>query len=83
VYDFEKSGFTLIGIIGLNDKLRKNVVKSINTCYQLGIKVLLATGDNSHSATCMAMQATIYQSKNNMAIEAENLIKVDLICSNC
>ena len=45
-----KSGFTLLGLIGMVDPPRKEVYKAINACYAAGITVKMVTGDHPITA---------------------------------
>lgn len=50
IYEVEKSGLTLIGILGIKDILRKEVPQSVLDCRKAGIKVRMVTGDNKLTA---------------------------------
>lgn len=55
-HDFE---FEWVGLIGLADPLRKDVVSSVAQCAQAGIRVIMITGDHPRTALAIARQAGI------------------------
>lgn len=64
-YLIEKSGFTFIGILAINDKLKPNVPESIKICNQSGIKVIMVTGDNQQTAEAFAKSCHIMNHGDN------------------
>lgn len=52
-------GLTLIGLISLNDPPRVNVDKSVLTCKEAGIKVIMVTGDQPPTAAAIAHKVNI------------------------
>jgi len=56
VYDWEKSGFTLVGICGIKDVIRPEVPGSIEKCRTAGIEVKMVTGDNKVTAEAIARE---------------------------
>ena len=59
IYDFEKDGFTIIGISGIKDIIRKEVPDSVNKCRIAGIQVKMVTGDNKITAKAIAKEIGI------------------------
>lgn len=55
-HDFQ---FEWVGLIGLADPLRKDVVSSVAQCTQAGIRVIMITGDHPRTALAIARQAGI------------------------
>ena len=51
--DIEHS-LTFVGLLGLYDPPRDNVIEDIRTCEQAGIKTVMITGDNLITATTVA-----------------------------
>lgn len=49
-----KSGFRILGLIGMIDPPRKEVYKAINACHQAGITVKMVTGDHPVTAKSIA-----------------------------
>jgi Ca2+-transporting ATPase len=59
-HDFQ---FEWVGLIGLADPLRKDVVSSVAQCAQAGIRVIMITGDHPRTALAIASQAGISSQK--------------------
>jgi len=54
-----EEGLTLLGVVGICDPLRPDVVSSVATCQQAGIMVRMVTGDNLTTACAIAREAGI------------------------
>lgn len=63
-YESEESNFILIGIIAINDSLKKNVFESIQTCNKSGINIVMITGDNINTAVSIAKSCNIIKEKD-------------------
>jgi Ca2+ transporting ATPase len=50
LYDVEKSGLTLVAMVGIKDVLRLEVKQAIKDCKTAGIIVRMVTGDNKLTA---------------------------------
>lgn len=50
---------TLIGIFGLMDPLREEIVDSVKKCHRAGINIRMVTGDAIDTATAIAIEAGI------------------------
>ena len=50
---------TIIGIYGLEDPLRPEVIDSVRKCHMAGITVRMVTGDNLDTAKAIAINANI------------------------
>ncbi|CAL7964336.1 Cation_ATPase_N domain-containing protein [Gammaproteobacteria bacterium] len=48
--------FEFLGLIGLEDPIRPNVLESVRSCYQAGIRVVMLTGDYFGTAQHVAEQ---------------------------
>lgn len=59
-HDFQ---FEWVGLIGLADPLRKDVVSSVAQFAQAGIRVIMITGDHPRTALAIASQAGISSQK--------------------
>jgi Ca2+ transporting ATPase len=55
----EESGFTLVGICGIKDVIRKEVPDSVAQCNRAGITVKMVTGDNRITARAIAKECNI------------------------
>ena len=59
VKDVERSGMTLIAIIGIMDILRMEVPGAVQKCKNAGITVRMVTGDNIKTAKAIAINCGI------------------------
>jgi len=59
IHAIEKTGFTLISIIGIKDIIRPEVPDAIAKCHKAGIIVRMVTGDNKVTATAIARECNI------------------------
>lgn len=55
----ENLGLTVIGIYGLQDPLRPEIVRSVKQCHGAGITIRMVTGDNLDTAKAIAINAGI------------------------
>ncbi len=54
-----EKNLTMIGIFGIQDPLRDEVVRSVRICHKAGINVRMVTGDNIDTAKAIAIEAGI------------------------
>ncbi len=54
-----EKNLTMIGIFGIQDPLRDEVVRSVRICHKAGINVRMVTGDNIDTARAIAIEAGI------------------------
>lgn len=59
MYEVEKGGYTLIGIVGIKDVIRKEVPDAVALCQKAGITVRMVTGDNLITAKAIARECGI------------------------
>lgn len=52
-------GLTFLGMVGIRDPLRPEIVDSVERCKQAGITVRMLTGDNESTAIAIAKEAGI------------------------
>ena len=88
VYNFEKDGFTLVGICGIKDIIKPEVPLAVEKCHKAGINVKMVTGDNKITAEGIAKEVNIINDKNkNHALVMEGtdfLTRIGgIICDNC
>ncbi len=50
----EPSGYTWVGLVGIEDPVRAEVVNAVRTCQEAGIKVKIVTGDYARTALHVA-----------------------------
>jgi len=87
VYEVEKSGFTLLGVLGIRDVLRPEVKGAIKTCRRAGVKVRMVTGDNKLTARAIALECGIIDPENEESIVLTGPEFIELtggiICKEC
>ena len=76
-YFKEEKDFTLVGLAGFKDPIRKNIKESIDKCKEAGINVIMLTGDNLQTAMTIAKEAGIC-AKEDECINASTLTKEDI-----
>jgi len=59
-----------LGLVGIKDPIRDEIVKAVEMCHSAGVKVRMITGDNENTAVAIAKEAKILEedwkpSKNN------------------
>ena len=65
VYNVERTGFTLLLVVGIKDVPRSTVKQSVLTCQKAGIKVRMVTGDNEITAEAIAKECNIIMDHMN------------------
>lgn len=68
VYNFEKDGWTLLGVYGIKDVLRPGVKQSIKLCKEAGVRIRMVTGDNKVTARAIAIECGILNEDNGDTI---------------
>ena len=63
--EMDESGLTLVGIVGIQDPVRKEVPDAVLKCQGAGIVVRMVTGDNIVTAKNIAQQCHIYNEESN------------------
>ena len=59
-----------LGIVGMIDPPRREVMSSIKSCHTAGIRVIMITGDHKATAVAIAKKLGIYQ-KGDLAVNVE------------
>ena len=59
-----------LGIVGMIDPPRREVMSSIKSCHTAGIRVIMITGDHKATAVAIAKKLGIYQ-EGNLAVNVE------------
>ena len=87
VYEVEKSGFILLGVLGIRDILRKEVKAAVAKCKTAGIKVRMVTGDNKITARAIARECGIVDPKDEASLIMEGSEFIErtggVVCKKC
>jgi Ca2+ transporting ATPase len=89
LYEIEKGGYTLIGIVGIKDVIRKEVPEAVALCQKAGITVRMVTGDNLITAKAIAKECGILNddllNKPDSVMEGPEFYRRmgGLICRTC
>lgn len=87
VYRIEKSGLTMVAIIGIKDILRPGVKEAVKQCKIAGIKVRMVTGDNMDTARAIAKDCGIIEPNDDFSISMEGprfMAEIGgVICAKC
>jgi len=74
---FPMHGFTLVGVVSLNDPPRLNVDLSVDKCRSAGIKVIMVTGDQPPTAAAIAAKVNILKHPQKEYNYMVNELKMD------
>jgi calcium-translocating P-type ATPase len=69
----EERGMTLTGLVGLEDPPRAEVPDAIARCATAGIRIIMVTGDDPHTALAIARQIGLVKSDNPKVISGDEL----------
>jgi len=88
IFDYEKSGFTMVGICGIKDIIRAEVPDSVRKCHTAGIQVKMVTGDNKITARAIAKEVGIINAANDksaLVMEGPEFLRKigGVVCDNC
>jgi len=88
VYNFEKDGFTLVGVCGIKDIIKSDVPDAVLRCHKAGIDVKMVTGDNKITAEAIANECNIINSANKykaIVMEGKDFLEKvgGIVCDNC
>ncbi|MGN0333605.1 MAG: cation-translocating P-type ATPase, partial [Lachnospiraceae bacterium] len=62
---------TFVGMTGMIDPPRKEVIQAVETCHEAGIRVIMITGDHKVTALEIARQLHIFQEGNTVVTGPE------------
>ncbi len=68
--------FDLVGIYGLKDPVKRNMISTISKMHKAGINVVMVTGDHVETAKHIAREVRIFDDKKDIAISGEELSKL-------
>ena len=61
-----ESDLTFVGVVGMIDPPRKEVIQAVGTCHTAGIRVVMITGDHKVTAMAIAKQLHIFRDGNTV-----------------
>ena len=61
-----ESDLTFVGVVGMIDPPRKEVIQAVETCHTAGIRVVMITGDHKVTAMAIAKQLHIFREGNTV-----------------
>ncbi len=72
------NGITLLGILAIKDRVRKNVPEAIKQVKDAGVKVVMITGDNKETARAIAKECGIIgqRDENAIALDGNDLSRM-------
>ncbi len=68
-----ESGYAFLGLVGMFDPPRSEVAESIRRAYEAGIRVVMLTGDQIHTARAIASELRIGEEGRLTAMHARDL----------
>jgi len=87
VFNIEKQGLTMIGLIGIKDILREEVPGAIKACKKAGVRVRMVTGDNLLTARAIAIECGIIdpRKRDSLVMNGADFIEKigGVVCKNC
>ena len=72
-FNFPFECYVFIGLISLIDPIKSSVPYAINKCKTAGIKVIMITEDQLHTASAIAKQLGIITMKTNEDLKEEGM----------
>jgi len=69
---------TLLGLIAIADPIKATTASAIDTLHKMGIKVIMATGDNRQTAAAVAKELGIDEVKAEVSPEDKNILVNEL-----
>lgn len=65
--------FTLVGIVGIRDEIRKESVTAIHEAQQAGIQVVMITGDRKETAIAIAKETGLLKTDTDLALTSTEI----------
>lgn len=75
-------GLTLVGLVGLLDHLKQDIYDTVKGTLKAGIRVVMVTGDQPHTARNIAVAAGIVPEGNSSVIEGEKLENLEKLSAD-
>ena len=84
VHEIEKSGLTLLCLLGIKDIVREEVPGAVKKCEMAGIKVRMVTGDNKITAKAIAQECNIFRPGDRVMEGIEFINEIGgIVCKKC
>ncbi len=64
---------TLVGLVGIRDKVRPNVAAAVGEMKRAGIRTVMITGDKKETAIAIAKESGIIDSPSDIALSSDEL----------
>ncbi len=74
--DVEK-GLTFIGLVAMRDPARPEVKGALQVCKKAGIKVMMITGDNDHTALAIGKNLGLTDEKHSKVVTGKQIDEMD------
>lgn len=71
-----KDKFTFLGLVGIQDPIREDVLDAIKECKTAGVKTVMVTGDHKATAQAIGKQLGIVENKFDLVIEGHEIDKM-------
>jgi P-type Ca2+ transporter type 2C len=66
-------GYIFLGIVGIEDPIREDVIDAIAQCKSAGIRTVMVTGDHKSTAIAIGKQLGLIQSKFDIVLEGHEI----------
>ena len=68
-----KTGYIFLGMVGIEDPIREDVIEAVKQCKSAGIKTVMVTGDHKSTAMAIGKQLGIIKSKWDLVLEGHQI----------
>lgn len=75
-FDDAEQDLVFVGLVGMIDPIRPEVLDAVNSCREAGIRVVMITGDHKDTATAIAKELGIVESAEQV-LTGSDLEKID------
>lgn len=73
----EESGLTFIGLAGMTDAPREEIIEAVQVCKLAGIKIIMITGDHPLTAASIGRKIGLIDQGNEQLLSGQQLIEMD------
>lgn len=75
--DDGRSELTFVGLVGMIDPPRPEIVEAVDSCRRAGIRVIMATGDHQLTAKAIAREVGILPKDNERVLTGQDIEQMD------